>query len=100
MRREKPVISTTEPAEQPSAEAMATVSYHKGNNKSPLLSVSFRWHCSFTYMKLEFHPYGPRVPMGGGTAASRQKGAYDLSLVFSVLGEEMIEVLEANLGAG
>ena len=48
MRREKPVISTTEPAEQPSAEAMATVSYHKGNNKSPLLSVSFRWHSSFT----------------------------------------------------
>ena len=51
-------------------------------------------------MKLYFHPYETRVPIGDGTGASRQKGAYDLSLVFSVLGEEMIEVLEASLGAG
>ena len=51
-------------------------------------------------MKLEFPTYETVVPIGVGTGASRQKGAYDLSLVFSVLGEEMIEVLEANLGAG
>ena len=51
-------------------------------------------------MKLQFHPHETRVPIGIGTGASRQKGAYDLSLVFSVLGEEMIEVLEASLGAG
>ena len=61
MLREKPVISATEPAEQPSAEAMATVSYHKGNNKSPLLSVSSRWHSSFTRMALEFPTYGTVV---------------------------------------
>ncbi len=65
MRREKPVISTTELAEHPSAkvaeqsstEAVATVSYHKGNNKSPLLSLSSRSHSSFTYMALEFPTY-------------------------------------------
>ena len=51
-------------------------------------------------LALEFLPYETRVPKGDGTGVSRQKGAYDLSLVFSVLGEEMIEVLEANLGAG
>ena len=51
-------------------------------------------------MALEFPTYETRVPKGVGTGVSRQKGAYDLSLVFSVLGEEMIEVLEANLGAG
>lgn len=51
-------------------------------------------------MALEFPTYETRVPKGVGTGASRQKGVYDLSLVFSVLGEEMIEVLEANLGAG
>lgn len=51
-------------------------------------------------MALEFLPYETIVPIGVGTGASRQKGVYDLSLVFSVLGEEMIEVLEANLGAG
>lgn len=100
MRREKPVISTTELAEQPSAEATATVSYDKGNNKSPLLSLSSRWHCSLFRMALEFPTYETIVPIGVVTGASRQKGAYDLSLVFSVLGEEMIEVLEANLGTG
>ena len=31
---------------------MATVSYHKGNNKSPLLSLPSRSHSSFTYMAL------------------------------------------------
>lgn len=51
-------------------------------------------------MALQFPTYETLVPKGDGTGASRQKGAYDLSLVFSVLGEEMIEVLEANLGAG
>lgn len=51
-------------------------------------------------MALEFLPYETIVPIGVGTGASRQKGVYDLSIVFSVLGEEMIEVLEANLGAG
>lgn len=51
-------------------------------------------------LALEFLPYETIVPIGVGTGASRQKGVYDLSLVFSVLGEEMIEVLEANLGAG
>lgn len=51
-------------------------------------------------MALQFPTYETLVPKGGGTGASRQKGVYDLSLVFSVLGEEMIEVLEANLGAG
>lgn len=100
MRIEKPVISTTEPAEQPSTEATATVSYDKGSNKSPLLSVSSRWHWLFFRMALQFPPYETVVPIGVGTGASRQKGVYDLSLVFSVLGEEMIEVLEASLGAG
>ncbi len=51
-------------------------------------------------LALQFPPYETRVPKGVGTGVSLQKGAYDLSLVFSVLGEEMIEVLEANLGAG
>ncbi len=51
-------------------------------------------------MALQFPTYETLVPKGDGTGVSRQKGAYDLSLVFSVLGEEMIEVLEANLGAG
>lgn len=51
-------------------------------------------------MALEFLTYETIVPMGVGTGVSRQKGVYDLSLVFSVLGEEMIEVLEASLGAG
>ena len=39
-------------AEQSSTEAVATVSYHKGNNKSPLLSLSSRSHSSFTRMAL------------------------------------------------
>ena len=61
MRREESAISATEPAEQPSAEAMATIFYHKGNNKSPLLSVSSRWHSSFLPMALEFLTYGTVV---------------------------------------
>ena len=36
---------------------MATVSYHKGNNKSPLLSFSSRGHCSSLPMALQFPPY-------------------------------------------